>query len=81
MDYKLNMLPMELGGTAILDYDPEYHHLMEETLVLCGREDIILCSRSYTNQEKCSMHLISENYDLTDWWDATKIISEKYANK
>ena len=81
MDYKLNMLPMELGGTAVLDYDPEYQYLMEETLVLCGREDIILCSRSYTNQEKCSMHLISENYDLTYWWDATNIIIEKYANK
>ena len=79
MDYKLNMLPMELGGTAVLDYDPEYQYLMEETLVLCGREDIILCSRSYTNEEKCSMHLISENHDLTDWWDTIKIISEKYA--
>jgi hypothetical protein len=52
---------------------------MEETLMLCGREDIILCSRSYTDKEKYSMHLISENNDLTDWWDATKIISEKYA--
>ncbi len=81
MDYKLNMLPMELGGTAVLDYDPEYQYLMEETLMLCGREDIILCSRSYTDKEKYSMHLISENNDLTDWWDATKIISEKYANK
>lgn len=79
MDYKLNMLPLELGGTAILDYDPEYQYLMEEALMLCGREDIVLCSRSYTDPTKCSMHLISENDDLTDWWNATKIISKKYA--
>lgn len=79
MDYKLNMLPLVEGGTAVLDYEPQFHPLMEETLVLCGREDIVLCSRSYINEGMYSMHLISDDYDLTDWWDCAKVISDKYA--
>jgi hypothetical protein len=79
MNYKLNMLPLDEGGTAVLDYEPSFHSLMEETLMLCGREDIVLCSRSYINEDMFSMHLISDKYDLTDWWKAVKIVSDKYA--
>lgn len=80
MDYKLNMAPLEQGGTAVLDYDPEFHHMMEESIMQCGREDLVLCSVPSMNQGQYSMHLISDNHDLTDWWNAVKIISEKYAN-
>ena len=78
MNYKLNMLSLENGGTAILDYDCEHQELMEETLMLCGREDIVLCSRPSVYAGKCSMHLISDNNDLTDWWECVNMISKKY---
>lgn len=79
MDYKLKMLPLEEGGTSVLDYDPAFHELMEEAIMHCGREDLVLCSVATLDIGQYSMHLISDNQDLTDWWDSVKIISEKYA--
>lgn len=80
MDFKLRMAPLEEGGTAVIDYDPAFHHMMEESIVHCGREDLILCSVPSVHPGQYSMHLISDNNDLTNWWDSVKIISEKYAN-
>lgn len=79
MDFKLKMLPLEDGGTCVLDYDEDMQDFMEKCLVECGREDLILCSVSlYFEPEKCSLHLISENTDLNDWWNACKKISDEY---
>lgn len=79
MDYKLIMLPIEAGGTALLDYEPFHHDLMEEAIMHCGREDLVLCSLPVLQAGQYSLHLISDNQDLTDWWDSVKIISDKYA--
>ena len=71
MDYKLLFTPIEAGGTWVLDYDECLHDDMEEVILRCGREDLILCSKSiliYDNPERCSLHLIGDNYDLSDFW-------------
>ena len=80
MDYKLIMLPIEEGGTCILDYDPEFQDKMEKAIQLCGREDLILCSVPVVYEGKHSLHLISDNNDLTDWWEACYKISEEDKN-
>lgn len=78
MDYKLIMKPIELGGTCILDYDPELQENMEKALKICGREDLILCSLPVIYQGKHSLHLISDNTNMDDWWDACKQVSEQH---
>ena len=76
MDYQLIMLPIEVGGTCILDYDPEIHDNMEKSIMLCGREDLILCSVPVIFPDKYSMHLISDNTNLDDFWEACMKVSE-----
>jgi hypothetical protein len=76
MDYQLIMLPLEAGGTCILDYDPEMQENMEKSIMLCGREDLVLCSVPVVFQGKCSLHLISDNQNLDDFWEACVTISE-----
>ncbi len=71
------MTPIELGGTGVLDYDPELQENMEKALVLCGREDLVLCSSPILYEGKYSLHLISDNGDLTDWWEACMKVSEE----
>ena len=70
------MTPLEMGGTCILDYDPELQENMEKALVLCGREDLILCSVPVLFKGKHSLHLISDNTNLEDWWEACLTIRE-----
>lgn len=77
MSYRLNMLPIEAGGTGVLDYDPELQENMEKALQLCGREDLVLCSVPMLFPGKHSLHLISNNHDLTDWWEACQKVSEE----
>lgn len=81
MNYKLIMKPVEAGGTCILDYDPEVQGMMEKALMKCGREDLILCSRPVVYPGKYSLHIISDNYDLDDWWDACMMISIEEENE
>lgn len=76
MDYQLIMLPIEAGGTCVLDYDPEIHENMEKSIMLCGREDLVLCSVPVVFPGKYSLHLISDNYNLDDFWEACFTISE-----
>lgn len=76
MDFKLKMMPVEVGGTCVLDYDPDIHENMEKALQICGREDLILCSVPTVFPGKYSLHIISDNFDLTDWWEACMMVSE-----
>lgn len=76
MDYKLIMLPLEAGGTCILDYDPEMQENMEKSIMLCGREDLVLCSVPVVYPGTCSLHLISDNENLDDFWEACITISD-----
>jgi hypothetical protein len=76
MDYQLIMLPLEAGGTCILDYDPEIHENMEKSIMLCGREDLVICSVPVLFQGKYSLHLISDNENLDDFWEACVKISD-----
>ncbi len=75
IDYKLIMLPFEVGGTHILDYDPEMQEDMEKSIMLCGREDLVLCSVPVVFPGKCSLHLISDNQNLDDFWKACVKVS------
>lgn len=77
MDFKLIMLPIEAGGTCVLDYDPELQENMEKSIMKCGREDLILCSVPVLFPGKCSLHLISDNFDLDDFWKACQEVSEE----
>ena len=76
MDYQLIMLPLEVGGTCILDYDPEMQENMEKSIMLCGREDLVLCSVPVVFPGKCSLHLISDNKNLDDFWESCVKVSE-----
>lgn len=78
MDYKLIMKPVNDGGTCILDYDPEIQEQMEKALMKSGREDLILCSVPTTFPGKHSLHIISDNYYLDDWWEACITVSKEY---
>jgi hypothetical protein len=73
------MQPLEDGGTCILDYDPEIHDRMEQTLKVCGREDLVLCSLPVKYPGKFSLHLISDNMDMDDWWRACHEVSEEWS--
>jgi hypothetical protein len=75
MDYQLIMKPLEYGGTCILDYDPNMQDNMEKSIMLCGREDLVLCSVPVVHQGKYSLHLISDNQNLDDFWEACVKIS------
>ena len=76
MNYQLIMQPLEMGGTCILDYDPEFQEEMEKAILECGREDLILCSVPVVYPGKHSLHLISDNTNLSDFWEACYKISE-----
>lgn len=76
MDYKLVMQSLDEGGTIVLEYDSDIHEKMEQALMVSGREDIILCSVPFTRKGAHTMHLISEKYDLTDWWNAVLSVNE-----
>lgn len=71
------MRPIEEGGTCILDYDPEMQENIEKAIEMCGREDLVLCSVSVLSSEKHSLHLISDNHNLSDFWDACEKISNE----
>lgn len=77
MEFKLIMKPLDDGGTCILDYDPEYQDKMEKSIMLCGREDLILCSVPVIYEGKHSLHLISNNTNIDDFWDACMKVSEE----
>ena len=77
MNYKLKMLPFEMGGTCILDYDPELQENMEKSIMLCGREDLILCSVPVLCEGKHALHLISNNMNIDDFWLACEKISQE----
>lgn len=81
MDYQLIMSPIEMGGTCVLDYDPELQESMEKALMKCGREDLVLCSVPVLFEGKHSLHLISDNTDLTDWWNACMEVSQEEEDK
>lgn len=76
MEFKLIMKPLDDGGTCILDYDPEVQDKMEKAIMLCGREDLILCSVPVISKGKHSLHLISDNTNIDDFWDACMKVSE-----
>jgi hypothetical protein len=42
----------------------------------CGREDLVLCSVPVEYQGKCSLHLISDNENLDDFWEACVKVSD-----
>ena len=73
MNYNLCMIPVEMGGTWLLDYDEELHGEMEEVIIACNREDLVLCSKSastFDDPKRCSLHLIGDNFNLNDFWEA-----------
>lgn len=69
MNYKLKMMPIELGGTWVCDYDPSQQDLIERAMINTNREDIILCSKPYSTVGYAGLHFIGENYDLSDFWN------------
>lgn len=71
------MKPLDDGGTCILDYDPEFQDKMEKAIILCGREDLILCSVPVVYKGKCSLHLISDSTNIDDFWNACMKVSEE----
>jgi hypothetical protein len=44
--------------------------------MLCGREDLVLCSVPVVYQGKCSLHLISDNENLDDFWETCVKVSD-----
>jgi len=75
MDYKLSMKPLEDGGTVLLEYDPEIQDKMERVIMCCGREDLVICSVPIFTEGRYTIHLISDNLELEDFWDACVAIS------